>query len=151
MSGHGLIPKMWFYYIALIFPLVLRVVLLNTGFIDWLWYQQHVEAYNFLSALRVQPLFLEFIGGWPLPIFIVTVLFYWQMEEHDDGIPLQFLLLPIAYVPFTIVGDILVTAEFHVSNLWIHPLIIIPIGYIYIFSWAIAIWVLDKLRLVMSS
>jgi len=142
-------PKTWLYFIALILPLVVRVLILNTGFVDWLWYQHHEGAYRLLSELKTQPQFLAFIGGWPLPVFIVTIICWWNIEEGDDAIPAQFLLLPLAYVPFTIIGDALVTGTFEESNLYIHPLVILPIGYIYVFTWTIFIWVLDKLRLVM--
>jgi hypothetical protein len=141
-------PKTWLYYFALVLPLIFRVLMLNTDFINWVWYGGYQQTYNFLAALKVQPQFLTFIGGWPLPVFILTVICWWQMDD-DDGIPAQFLLLPLAYVPFTIVGDILLTAHFDETNLYIHPLVIIPIGYVYVFAWTIFIWLLEKLRLVM--
>lgn len=142
-------PKVWLYFIALIVPLVLRVLILNTGFVEWLWYQGHVESYNWLSVLRVQPQFIEFIGGWALPVFVITVFSYWTIEGNEEGIQDQFLLLPIAYIPFTLIGEVLLTGEFHVASLYVHPLVVIPIGYLYIMIWALFIRVLDKLQLVL--
>jgi hypothetical protein len=82
-------------------------------------------------------------------LFIITIFSYWLAEHDEEGISDQFLMLPIAFVPFTIIGDILLTQQFNASNLYVHPLIVIPAGYIYVFAWVILIRVLDKMRLVM--
>jgi hypothetical protein len=142
-------PKSWLYFLALASPLIFRVVVLNTGFVDWLWYQQDYAMYEMFNNLRFQPQFLQFVGGWSLPLFIITIFSYWLAEHDEEGISDQFLMLPIAFVPFTIIGDILLTQQFNASNLYVHPLIVIPAGYIYVFAWVILIRVLDKMRLVM--
>ncbi len=142
-------PKSWLCFIALILPLAFRVLMLDTDFVNGLWYRQDFAAYNMLNALRAQPLFLEFIGGWPLPVFVVTVCCYWIMDEDSDSIPGQLLLLPIVYLPFTIIGDWLVSRQFHAADLYVHPLVLLPVGYAYVLTWALFIRILDKLRLVM--
>jgi hypothetical protein len=121
----------------------------DTGFVEWLWYQHHEQAYYTLSELRVQPSVARFVGGWGLPLFVFTVGCYWQMEEDPDSIPHQFLLLPFVYVPFVIAADYLFKHEFYASSLFSYPLLILTFGYLYIFAWAIFIWVLEKLRLVL--
>lgn len=141
-------PKLWLYFVALILPFIFRLLLLNAGLTDWLWYHHYEGAYTMLSALAAQPLFLQLIGSWPLPVFIVTVWCYWQMED-DECIPSQFLMLPFVYLPFSILGGWIMNSEVNFADLLIHPLIILPAGYIYIFIWALFIWVLDKLRLVL--
>jgi hypothetical protein len=141
-------PRNWLYFFALVLPLIARVLVLNTEIPEWFWYHEHPDAYYFLAALRVHPQFLQFIGGWPLPVFVVSVIAWWTMDDRDEDIPSQFLLLPMVYAVFAIIGDVLVTAEFKPTNLYTFPLIIIPIGYMYIIPWAILIRVLEKVRLV---
>ena len=143
-------PKAWIYYIALIFPLVLRVLVLNTPFVDWLWYHGYHDSYYIFSALRVNPMFLEFIGGWPLPVFIGTVWLYWFMDEEFDAVPKQFLLLPLVFVPFSIIGTALANLSFDPATLYTHPLAVIPAGYLYIMPWVVLVWALAKCRLVME-
>lgn len=142
-------PRTWIYYIALALPLVFRVLILNTGFVEWLWYHDHQDAYYALSNLSVNETFLEFIGGWALPVFIITVYSYWTIDQDVDAISSQFLMLPIVYVPFTIVANILTHWTFDGSLFYIHPLIVIPAGYVYVFPWVAFVWVFSKLRLVM--
>lgn len=146
-------PKNWLYYIALILPLALRVLLLNTNFTDWLWYHGYKDSYYFFSELSVNPRFLQFIGGWPLPVFIITVISFWTIEaaqsEDDEALAHQFLLLPLLYVPFTVIGDFLVTLQFHPVNLFTHPVVIIPFGYMYIFIWVVFIHAMYRFKLVM--
>jgi len=141
-------PKVWLYYIALVLPLVVRVLTL-TFFTDWLWYHHYEKAFYFLSSLSVQPQFVQFIGGWAYPVFVGTVICRWVMDEDGESLPLQFLMLPLVYAPFAIVGEVLTHAEFHASMLYTFPLVIIPFGYIYVFAWVIFIWVVEKLRLVL--
>lgn len=140
-------PKNWLYFIALVLPLAFSAILLYTPFLEWLWYQGHEDSYRMFSALSVQPRFLELMGGWPLPVFVITIFSYW-LSEDSDAIPDQFLMLPVIYVPFTVVGDALVTREIHMQNLYVHPLLIIPAAYFYVFTWVIFIKVMAKLRLV---
>ena len=141
-------PKVWFYFFALFLPLVLRALLLNIGFVEWLWYHDYQQAYYVMSQLRINPQFMEFLGGWALPFFTGTVCCYWMMHG-GEGIPEQFLMLPIFYIPFTVLGDILMSWHFDASNLVTHPLTILPIGYAYVLSWEIFIRVMDKFRLVL--
>ena len=142
-------PKHWLYFLALGLPLVLRFLMFNTSFVEYLWYQHHEQAYYFLSELRVQPTFASFIGSWALPLFVFTVACYWRMEEEFDSLPHQFLLLPIAYIPFVIAADFLFNHHFETSSLYSYPLIILPFGYMYIFTWVVFIWVMEKVRLVL--
>lgn len=145
-------PKHWLYYIALCMPLVFRVLILNTGFVNWLWYNNYPNAYYFFSALAVNPSFLTFVGGWALPVFVFTIISFWVMEmaHGDDHIEHHFILLPVMYVPFSIVGDFLVTLQFNPMNLFAHPVIIIPFGYLYIGMWEVFIRVMSRLNLVME-
>ncbi len=123
-------PRNWLYYIALICPLALRIVLLNTGFVEWLWYQHHEQAYYMLTALREQPYFLAFLGGWKLPIFIIAIICWWNVEDSDEGIPAQFLLVPLGYVPFAMAADILNNGLLDEATFYVYPLVILPIGYV---------------------
>lgn len=142
-------PKSWLCFIALLLPLGFRLLVLDTDFINQLWYAHHYEAYNLLNALRVQPLFLQFMGGWIFPIFIAVVFSYWMVDEDVENIPPQMLMLPLLYLPFTIIGDWVISGEFRPDDLYIHPLVILPVGYTYIIIWTAFIWFLDKLRLVL--
>ncbi len=142
-------PKTWLYYIALALPLVLRVLVFNTGFVESLWYKHYEEAYYLLSRLRVHPLFISLIGNWSLPVFIITVGCYWNMQEDHDTMPQQFLMLPFVYIPFVIVGDYLYNGIFQASSFYVYPLLVLPFGYLYIFAWALFIWIMEKTRLVL--
>lgn len=141
-------PGTWIYFIALGLPLLLRTLLWPDTVVEWFWYQGHEEAYHFLSRLRVNPHFLEYWGGWPLPVFIITVFIYWAAEYDEESIARQFLLLPLAYVPFSVFGTMLERLEFDASLLYLHPLILIPTGYLYVLPWVVFVWVFSKLRLV---
>lgn len=141
-------PKIWLYFIAVALPLLLRALLLDIGVVEWFWYQGHENTYYFLRDLRINPSFLEYCGGWPLPVFLFTVIAYWTADFDEIAIPHQFWLLPIAYVPFSVFGTMLVNREFDASLLYLHPLVLIPSGYLYILPWVIFIWVFEKLRLV---
>ena len=142
-------PRTWIYSIALVLPMLFSILVLYTPFVDWLWYQQHEGAYYLLSALKVNPWFVEFLGGWGLPVFTCTVVAYWQMDHDDDAIASQFMLLPIAYVPFSIIGAMLTKLQFDATFFYTHPLVVIPVGYLYLFPWMLFVWVFSKLRLVM--
>ena len=141
-------PKTWVYILALIIPLVFRVLILNTPMLSWLWYHGYPGLYNALSPLTINKPFLTFIGGWALPIFVVTMIGYWMMETEDEIISSQFLLVPIAYVPFSIVVTMVSTMNVDFHLFYVHPLIIIPIGYVYIMLWVFLIWILEKLGIV---
>lgn len=143
-------PKAWIYYIALLLPLVIRLVLVNTLFLNWLWYAGYEEAYYYLSTLSVNPMFQEFAGVWPLTIFVGTVYTYWFMDEDYDAIPKQFLLLPLVYVPFSIIGTTLVNRAFEASMLFTHPIVIIFGGYLYVLPWVLFVWVFCKLHLLVD-
>lgn len=142
-------PKTWIYFIALVLPLLLRALLLPTALVEVLWYRGYEDAYYFFSALRINPNFLEYWGGWPLPVFVITVLSYWTAEYDEEVISRTFLLLPIAYVPFSVFGTMLTKLEFNASLLYLHPLVLIPTGYLYILPWVIFVWILEKMRLVL--
>ena len=142
-------PKTWLYFIALGMLLVGRALLLNVGFVEWLWYSGHEQLYYTLGSLRVNKSFLNYWGGWPLPVFIITVFAYWYIEYDEETISRQFLLLPLAYAPFSVFGTMLTRLEFDASLFSIHPLVVIPIGYLYILPWALAARMFEKFRLVM--
>jgi hypothetical protein len=142
-------PRTWIYLIALVLPLALRLLLLNTSFLEWVWYQRYEEVYYFLSALSVNPMFLEFMQAWTLVVFTATVFFYWTTDLDDEAVASQFLLLPMIYVPFSIIGTWLSNLNFDPTLLYSHPLIIIPVGYLYLLPWIVFVWVFSKLRLVM--
>jgi hypothetical protein len=142
--------KKWAYFIAVIFLLVIRFGVLNTNYDQWLLSLNYQKTSYFVSMLRNSAAFQEFMGSWALIFYIGAVLIFWATEEDDSGIPMQFLLLPIAYVPFSIIGAILMNAEFRFNYLWIHPLIILPFGYLYVSLWTILIWLFDKLRILKS-
>lgn len=141
-------PKTWLYFIAACLPLIFRAMLLDIGVVEWFWYHGYENTYYFLSNLRVNENFIKYWGGWPLPVFIVTVIVYWMADFDEIAIPHQFLLLPIAYVPFSVFGTMLVNREFDVTLLYFHPLVLIPTGYLYLFPWIVFVWVFDKLGLV---
>ena len=61
---------------------------------------------------------------------------------------MQFMLLPLAYIPFSIIGFTLAHAEFQVSYLYTNPMIILIFGYSYVLTWAVIVWMFDKLKLV---
>lgn len=141
-------PKTWLYFIAILVPLLFRLLMFQSV-IEWFWYHHYEDFYYFLSGLSVQPQFMQLVGGWPFPIFIATVLVYWTLDEDDKDLGHQFLLLPLAYVPFAIIFTALFSRSFDISTLYSDPLVIIPFGYLYLLPWVICIWVFDKLRLVM--
>ena len=141
-------PKYWVYYVAVLLPVIFRLIILNTGFVNWLWYQGYEQQYYFFSSLAINPIFLEMIANWALALFALLVIAYWIVEEDKDSIGKQFLLLPLVYVPFCIVGAMLTNFAIDVSMFIRHPLVIIPFGYIYIFPWVIIVWLLEKLRIV---
>lgn len=142
-------PKTWLYFIALAVPVILRALLLPEAAVNWLWYRGYEDAYYFFSALRINPHFLKYWGGWPLPVFVLTVYAYWMAEFDEEAIARQFLLLPIAYAPFSVFGTMLARLEFDISLLYLHPLVLIPTGYLYLLPWILFIWVFGKLRLVL--
>lgn len=141
-------PKTWLYFIALTLPLIFRVLLLDIGVVEWFWYHGYENTYYFLRDLRANSYFQEYWGDWPLPIFVMTVIVYWMADFDEEAISRQFLLLPIVYVPFSVIGTMLVSREFDVTLLYLHPLVLIPTGYLYILPWVVFVWVFDKLGLV---
>lgn len=140
-------PRSWLYYIALLFPLVLYFLVTYTGFVEWLWYHGYQRMYYILAGLRVQPQFQAYLGGWPFPIFVGTAVCFWAMHG-EDGIPEQFIMLPLAYVPFHIIGRALVNFTLDVGDFYTHALVILPFGYVYVLLWVAFIKVMDKCRLV---
>lgn len=143
-------PRAWLYVFALVLPVILRLLLVELGMHEWFWYNGYPETYNVLARLRVNELFMTLVGGWPLPVFVVTAITYWVIDYDDETIGMQFALLPLGYVPFAIAADILKNMAFNASVLITYPLVIVPIGYIYIFIWFVLIWILEKLRIVSS-
>jgi hypothetical protein len=143
-------PKTWIYYLAVILPLIAHLLVMDTRFfLEWLWYNGHADYYDVLNVWSVNPRLVEMFGSWALPFFIGTILCYWIGGDEED-ISGQFLLLPLAYVPFLILGNTLINAHFEPSTLYVYPLIVIPVGYLYLFPWIVFIAVFDRLRLVVD-
>lgn len=143
-------PKTWIYFLAVLLLLAFHVLVMDTRFfLDWLWYSGHETHYHLLNAVSTNEQVIELFGGWPLPVFVVTVLYYW-IDRHDeeDNISGQFLLLPLFYVPFLIVGNAIVDLSFDPATLYMYPVVVIPAGYLYVLPWAAFVWVFSKLRLV---
>ncbi|MDX1975713.1 MAG: hypothetical protein SFT92_08595 [Rickettsiales bacterium] len=140
-------PKHWLYYLALIVPLIIRLLVIDLGLAEWFWYRGNSEMYQLFNHLRSQPQFMEFIGGWALPIFVVTVGGYWHMDDETDHAS-QFLLLPLLYIPFTILVNVVTNHGLNPDILLSHPVLIILFGYLYVLAWIFFIWVFQKLRLV---
>lgn len=146
-------PVSWIYIIAVILPLAARLLVLDSGIVlNWLWYNQYTEWFYALQNLSVHPQYLEYFGGWTLPIFTAAVVGYWTTEAKDgaDNIPAQFLLLPLVYVPFVIAGNVLRERFFDLSMLYVYPLVVVSAGYLYIFPWLLFIWVFIRLRLIVE-
>jgi len=140
--------KKWFYIMALLSLPLLRVVVLNTGYDAWLLNANYTKAAAFITMLKTSELFQQFVGGWIFPCYVVGILSFWCMEEDDSRIGQQFVLLPLAYIPFTILGFTLVNAEFKVSYLYQHPLIVVTFGYLFVGFWSLILWLLMKIGIV---
>lgn len=140
--------KKWAYFLAVVFLAVIRFGVLNTSYDAWLLSLGYEGTANFISLLKASPAFQNYFGSWALLVFVVAVIFFWCINEDDGAIPQHFLLLPIVYVPFSIVGTVLSTAEFHLNYLWVQPLVILPFGYLYVAFWRFLLWIFEKLRLV---
>ena len=136
------------YFFAVVFVLVLRFGVLNTDLDVRLMSMGYERLAHIIAGLRENPTFGEFVGSWAMPVFVVTVLVFWITNQDDAQIPMHFLVLPIAYIPFSIIGAILATAEARIDYLWVHPLVILPFGYFYVSMWTIFIWFLTKIRLI---
>lgn len=143
-------PRTWLYYIALLIPLIANLVFMHTRVaVEWLWYNGYADYYMVINALSAHPQVIEYFGGWPLPVFLVTVFIHWTNDDLDeDDIANQFLLLPLAYVPFLIIGNAAVAGSFDPLTLYRYPLVAVPAGYLYILPWAFFIWTFKKFRLV---
>lgn len=140
--------KKFAYFWAVAFLLVVRFGVLNTDYDLWLLNHGFENTGMFIAAMKVSPTFNEYVGNWALVVFVCTVLAYWSAAVDDQTIPMHFLLLPIAYIPFNIVGTVLMTAQFQVSYLWVQPLVILPFGFLYVGIWKLLIWLFEKLHLI---
>lgn len=143
-------PRTWIYFVALLLPLIVSVLVFDTRFfLEWLWYQGYADYYNLLNELSVQPQLVEFVKGWPLAIFTGTIFFYWLTEyQETEAIAHQFLMLPVIYIPFLIIGRALEYWQFTADMAYLYPLGSLLGGYAYVLPWAALVWLLDKLRLV---
>ncbi len=140
--------KKWAYFMAVLFLLVVRFGVLDTNYDEYLASWGYPNVSGFITMLKESAVFNTFVGSWSLVVFVVVVVCYWGVTQDDGLIPMQFLILPIAYIPFSIIGEILSTAQFHFSYLWVHPLMVLPFGYLYVSFWTIFIWLLEKIRLI---
>lgn len=141
-------PRTWIYFLALILPLVAHLIVLDTRFVlERLWYAGYTDYYNLLNEMSVNPTVVELFGGWSLPIFVGTVMCFWLGADEED-IDSQFLLLPLGYIPFLMIGAWVSKGSFEVTTLYSYPLMVILIGYLYVLPWVVFVRVFDKLHLV---
>ena len=139
--------KNWLYLLAfLLLPALSLLVALHCD--DQFHAAHYDRAALIIAALRDNDQFHDFLGGWVFAAFAALVLIYWAIAEDKSCIQTQFMLLPLAYIPFSIVGFILMHAEFQVSYLYTNPMIILIFGYSYVLTWAVIVWMFDKLKLV---
>lgn len=138
----------WIYILALLFLPLIRFSVLDAGLDVWFASIHFDGIARFIVALRASDPFVSYVGNWALPVFVAAVLVFWVLEQGSADIPTQFLLLPIVYVPFSIVGMTLKTADFQFAYLYVHPLVILPFGYIYVAFWAMIVWLLGKAGVV---
>lgn len=144
-------PSHWIYFIALVLLLALRILIVDTSWLaEWVWYNGLEQSYYSIIALKTNPKFLEFMGGWPLPVFVVTVFMYWMADDNGKDIGKQFMLLPFFYVPFCVAGTMIQAGAFLPDKLLVQPLIIVSMGYLYVFPWVLFVWTFVKLRLVVT-
>ena len=136
-----------YIFAVLLLPLI-RAFVIELHGDEWLLANHFDHAAAFVAMLRNSVPFIDYMGSWALLVFVAAVMLFWMTEEDATNIARQFWLLPIAYVPFSIVGMILETAQFHFSYLYVHPLIILPFGYLYMSLWALLIWLLGKAHIV---
>lgn len=142
--------KRWAYILGVLFLLVIRFGVLDTNYDEWLYNIGYDGAGDFIFALKESDTFNKFFGGFVVPIFVFTVLAYWAMnvDNDEEAISKQFLLLPLAFIPFSIIAKVLEHATFTPDMLFVHPLIILPFGYLYIGIWKVLIWIFVKCRLI---
>lgn len=144
-------PKAWLYMFALALPFIFRVLLVDLSAHNFLWYQGYEHAYDIFSRLSVNQVFLDIIGNWGLPAFLVVVISYWMIDYDEDAINAQFLITPLGYTVFALIGTAVKDMGINDWHIFInYPLIIIPLGYMYIFLWVILAWILEKIGLVAS-
>ena len=140
--------KNWVYLLAVIALPVLSTIVNYTHCDQWLLSVNHARAASMINAMRANEQFQAFIGGWVFPVFIALLLVYWLVQEDRSNIPMHFVLLPLAYIPFSIVGFTLVNAEFQVSYLYSNPLIILTFGYAYVLFWWGFVSLFEKLKML---
>jgi len=138
----------WLYLLAVLLLPLLSLLVNVVHYDDWLHAHHYDHTAALIVLLRDNDQFQDFIGGWVFPAFVALVVGYWAIAEDKSCIPTQFILLPLAYIPFSILGFTLVHAEFQFSYLYTNPLIILAFGYGYALIWAAIVWLFDKLKLV---
>lgn len=138
----------WFYLVALLMLPGIRILVNELHYDTWLHQIHYDRVADCVAALRANEQFQAFLGGWVFPAFVALVLVYWMLEEDKSAIPTQFLLLPLAYIPFSIIGFTLAHAEFQTSYLYVNTLIILTFGYLYVLLWMGMVALFEKLRLV---
>jgi hypothetical protein len=134
----------------MLLPAFIGLLLMNTPVVDELWFAHYEWLYYVLSAVKSNHQFQAFVGAWKLPMFVVTAICWWQMEDEHEAVPIHFLLLPLVYVPFAIVCDILPFGPPPDFNVFGYPVVILPFGYIYVFSCTALVWLMTKLGLIIS-
>lgn len=137
----------WFYIIALLLLPCIRVLVLDLPTDQWVASMGYQQLATTLQLLKANGVFIAYMGNWALPVFVVIAMLFWLSDDSME-VPKHFLLVPIAYVPFSIVGTVLMTAEFRFDYLYVHPLVIIPVGYIYVTIWVLLAWILRKIKVL---
>jgi hypothetical protein len=139
--------KKWLYIFALLLPVILRVLAIDTPLVESLMTLHYEAPARFFYALRLHPQFVLFVGGWPLPLFIACVVLYWLSANNENDMGVQFMLLPLIYAPFDITATFLYINDWTFSFVFPHILTIMAFGYPYIFAWTVLIWCLEKIGL----
>lgn len=140
--------RKWAYCLAVLCLPVLRFGVLDAYYDPLLQSWGYGQAAQVIATLRANPTYREFMGNWALPFFAACMLVYWITADDDSAIPMQFLFLPIFYIPFSIIGAVLMHAEFRPEYLWVHPLVVLPFGFLYTAFWTCLVWGCAKLRLL---
>lgn len=143
-------PKTWIYVLSLLIPLAAGVLVMDTRFfLEFLWSRGYADEFYFLNWLSTVPEAQGLLGGFGFPVFMVTVFYHWFGHQLDeDEIEKEYFLLPIAYIPFAIAGNLLVNLTWDAAVLYSYPVLCIIAGYLYILPWCLFVWVFSKLNLL---
>lgn len=142
-------PRSWLYILALLLAAIAAASIFDTRvFLEWLWYNGYEDYFNILNEISVQSPWVNIFGGWPFPLFVFTVICFWIQEQTPSSITFQFLVLPIAFIPFLIVARAVGAWYIDNDTLYAYPMAIILAGYAYLLPWALLTWFLSAMGLV---